>query len=45
MALLLFLLAAFKVSFNTQKLPNREVHNFCQGRAKSPVETALREAC
>ena len=45
MAILLFLLAAFKVSFKTQNLPNREVHNLCQGGAKSPVETALREAC
>ena len=45
MALLLFLLATFKASFNTQNLPNRELHNFCQGGAKSPVETALREAC
>lgn len=35
----------FKISFNTKNLPNREVHNLCQGGAKSPVETALREAC
>ena len=44
-AILPFLLTAFKINTNTQNLPNREVHNLCQGGAKSPVETALREAC